>query len=69
MRKAGPSRDRFRALQPYGVAIYPDAVTKLQSRGAIELLHDAVWVLVSKADYDPILGLRVDREGFDAFIV
>ncbi len=69
IRAAGPSRERFRTLQPYGVGIYPDAIAKLQNRGAVELLHDSVWVLVSKADYDPNLGLRVDREGFDAFIV
>jgi CRISPR-associated endonuclease/helicase Cas3 len=70
LRAAGPSRDRFRALQPYGVAVYPDALERLKGRGAVEVLHDAVWILASGADYDnEHLGLLVDREAFDARIV
>ncbi|MHB0971979.1 MAG: CRISPR-associated helicase Cas3' [Thermoanaerobaculia bacterium] len=69
VRYAGPSRERFRALQSYGVAVYPDALRKLAARGAIELLHDSVWVLTSINDYSHDLGLLVEREGFDSFIV
>jgi CRISPR-associated endonuclease/helicase Cas3 len=66
LRAAGPSRERFRALQSYGVGVYSDALEKLKRRGAVELLHDAVWILVSDADYDKDhLGLLIDREGFD----
>lgn len=68
VRAAGPSRSRFRALQSFGVAIYPHALKTLQERGAVELLHDSVWILSSDSDYDNTLGLLVDREGFDAVI-
>lgn len=68
-RAIGPSAGGFRALQPYGVSVYPDGLRKLQERGAVELLHDSVYVLTSPADYDPILGLRIDREGLELLSV
>jgi CRISPR-associated endonuclease/helicase Cas3 len=68
VRYGGPSRHRFRALQPFGVAIYPQDLAALVSSGAVELLHDSVYVLVDKALYDERLGLRCAPEPADAWI-
>jgi CRISPR-associated endonuclease/helicase Cas3 len=68
LRYGGPSRDRFRALQPFGVAIYPQDLREIVSSGAVELLHDSVYVLVDKALYDGRLGLRSAPEPTDAWI-
>jgi CRISPR-associated endonuclease/helicase Cas3 len=68
LRYGGPSRDRFRALQPFGVAIYPQDLREIISSGAVELLHDSVYVLVDKALYDGRLGLRSAPEPSDAWI-
>jgi CRISPR-associated endonuclease/helicase Cas3 len=69
LRHAGPSRERFRSLQPYGVSVYPNALRKLQERGAVELLHDALWILVSADDYHPNLGLLFENESSDRFVL
>lgn len=70
LRHAGPSKSRFRALQPYGVSVYPDALRKLRSEGAVQLLENSeVYALVSDAHYDRSLGLLVDPEPFGAAIV
>jgi CRISPR-associated endonuclease/helicase Cas3 len=68
LRYGGPSRDRFRALQPFGVAIYPQDLREIVSSGAVELLHDSVYVLVDKSLYDGRLGLRSAPEPADAWI-
>jgi hypothetical protein len=47
----------FRALQPFGVSLFPSALLKLRSQGAVELLHDSIWALASDLNYDPNLGL------------
>lgn len=62
LRHAGPSRPRFRALQPFGVSVYPNDLRKLAAVGAIELLHDSAYVLVSDLHYDDAAGLRVEME-------
>lgn len=69
LRYGGPSRSRFRALQSYAVSVYANAKASLESHGAIELLHDSIWVLVSMAHYDDDLGLIVDHEASDRFVV
>jgi CRISPR-associated endonuclease/helicase Cas3 len=56
-RRSGPSLERFRALQPFSVSIYPAALRELQARGAVETLHSSAAVLVSEVDYDENLGL------------
>lgn len=65
LRYAGPSRAVFRALQPYGVSIYPNGLNQLRGSGAVELLHEAVWVLVADRQYHAELGLLVEPEPFD----
>jgi CRISPR-associated endonuclease/helicase Cas3 len=67
-RAAGPSRDRLRALQRFTVGVYPDQARIIEARGAIELLHDMVRVLVSTVDYDEDLGLRLEAEPFESWI-
>lgn len=69
VRHEGLSSPGLRRLQPFGVAVYPKAMEKLRSTGAIELLHDSVWVLVSDAHYDADLGLAVDPEPGTGLIV
>lgn len=69
LRFAGPSRERFRALQQFGVSVYPQALRELESRGAVEVLHDSVYVLVSSIDYDPVLGLSIAPPPPDALFV
>jgi CRISPR-associated endonuclease/helicase Cas3 len=63
-RRYGPSRDRFRALQPFSVSLYPAALGDLVARGAVETLHSSAIVLVSELDYDEQLGLLVKEEPF-----
>jgi len=59
-----PNRDSLRHLQPFGVSIYETDMKTLQSRGAIELVHDIAWVLVAEHDYDSTFGLDVEGETF-----
>jgi CRISPR-associated endonuclease/helicase Cas3 len=68
LRYSGPSRDRFRALQPFGVAVYPNDLRKLEAAGAIELLHESAYVLVSDFHYDAEAGLRVEIEDLPLLI-
>lgn len=68
LRHAGPSRERFRALQPYGVTVYPGDLRDLVASGAVELLHETVYVLVAGSMYDARLGLKVAPEPVDAWI-
>jgi CRISPR-associated endonuclease/helicase Cas3 len=69
LRHAGPSRERFRALQPYGVSVFPADLRKLQERGAVELVQESVWTLVSIDDYHQNLGLVVDGEGSERYVI
>ncbi|MCE5273157.1 CRISPR-associated helicase Cas3' [bacterium] len=39
LRVLGPDRARFRALQPYTVSIYPQAMQKLSQAGALEVIE------------------------------
>ena len=59
LRHGGPSRERFRALQPYAVNVYPRQIDALVTSGGVETLHDSVYVLRDPALYDGALGLRV----------
>jgi CRISPR-associated endonuclease/helicase Cas3 len=63
-RRSGPSLERFRALQPFSVSIYPAALRELQSRGALESLHLSAAALVSETDYDENLGLLTRPEPY-----
>lgn len=58
-RRGGPSRERFRGLQPFGVNVYPQQVQDLVSAGAVELLHDSIYALRDESLYDARLGLRL----------
>lgn len=62
IRHGGPTRDRFRALQPYTVRIYPQALRTLLDRGAVEELVPGMLVLLPqyKELYDPEFGLKTD---------
>jgi len=64
-RYAGPSRERFRALQQFSVGVYSNDLQKLESRGVLELLHDSVYVLTSSRDYDDVLGIVADRDPYE----
>jgi CRISPR-associated endonuclease/helicase Cas3 len=66
LRRYGPSRDRFRDLQAFGVSVYPQSLAKLRAAGRIEVMHDSIFTLVSERDYDPDLGLLTDPEPFEA---
>ncbi len=69
LRFAGPSRQRFRAIQPFGVAVYPEAFLKHRALGLVEELHDSVWCLVSDRSYHPVFGLDLEPEEFQAIVV
>ncbi|HEX2164389.1 MAG TPA: CRISPR-associated endonuclease Cas3'' [Thermoanaerobaculia bacterium] len=45
LRLLGPSRDRLRALQPFVVNVPRRNLDELRASGAVELLHDLVYVL------------------------
>jgi CRISPR-associated endonuclease/helicase Cas3 len=68
LRKAGPSRARFRALQPFGVSVYRTDLEKLTSAGAVELLHESVYVLIDTTRYDKDCGLNTEGGPLPALI-
>lgn len=68
VRRFGPSRDRLRRLQPYGVTLHSQALRSLPP-GAVELLHDTVRVLVSDIHYDKHLGLSPDSDPTGAHFI
>jgi CRISPR-associated endonuclease/helicase Cas3 len=61
-RYAGPSRDRFRKLQPFGVSVAPWTLGDLIRQGAVEQLHETIYVLNSSVHYDAALGLIVEPD-------
>lgn len=69
LRFAGPSRERLRALQRYGVAVYDDQLRHLQADGAIEEIQPDLWSLCSDPNYDTNLGLRTSADAFVAHII
>ena len=69
LRAWGPTRERLRMLQPFGVAVYPQDLRSMMRVGRVELVHDTVHVLVGETDYHPDLGLRIDPEPFAAIVV
>lgn len=68
LRHGGPSRGRFRALQPFGVAVYPRDLGKLVSATAVDLVHESVYVLTNELYYDSNTGLRVEVESLPPMI-
>ncbi len=62
LRYGGPSVNAFRALQPFGVSIFPTALMELRAQSAVELFHDSIWVLVSDLNYDSNLGLVFEAD-------
>jgi CRISPR-associated endonuclease/helicase Cas3 len=69
LRFAGPSRDRLRSLQRYGVAVYPHQFKSLQAEGAVEEIHSGLWALCSDVNYDNNLGLRTTADASVALII
>jgi CRISPR-associated endonuclease/helicase Cas3 len=69
VRFAGPSRERLRALQRYGVSVYPDQLKSLKAEGAVEELHPGLWALCSDLHYDKRLGLRTGADPSTALIL
>jgi CRISPR-associated endonuclease/helicase Cas3 len=63
-RASPPNRDTLRHLQPFGVSIYERDLKTLKDRGAIELVHETVWVLSVADDYHSTFGLNVAGEAF-----
>lgn len=59
-RYGGISVSALRGLQPFGVSVYPDGFLKLRNQGALELIHESVWILVSNLNYDANLGLTFE---------
>lgn len=68
LRFAGPSRDRLRLLQRYGVAVYPHQFRSLQAEGAVEEIHSGLWALCSDPNYEKSLGLRTSADASVALI-
>jgi CRISPR-associated endonuclease/helicase Cas3 len=63
-RRLGPSRERYRGLQPFIVNIYPQAFTKLRNAGALDEVADGIYALTPpfRYLYDSKYGLVVDEE-------
>ncbi|HET8798366.1 MAG TPA: DEAD/DEAH box helicase, partial [Thermoanaerobaculia bacterium] len=68
-RESPPNRETLRHLQPYSVSVHEGDLRALQSRGAVELVHDMLWVLVLDSDYDETFGLDVKGEAFRGWMV
>jgi CRISPR-associated endonuclease/helicase Cas3 len=62
IRRHGPSRERYRALQPYTVRVYPNAFGTLRAMGAVEELQPGLNCLLPQYGhlYDDAFGLRTD---------
>jgi CRISPR-associated endonuclease/helicase Cas3 len=60
VRDGGISASALRRLQAFGVSVYPDGLLKLRSQGALELVQESIWVLVSDLHYDANLGLTFE---------
>jgi CRISPR-associated endonuclease/helicase Cas3 len=69
LRFAGPSQERLRALQRYGVSVYPNQFQSLQAEGAVEEIHPGLWALCSDLHYDKSLGLRTAADASTALIL
>lgn len=65
---AGPSRDRLRLLQRYGVSVYANQFNSLRTEGAIEEIHAGLWSLCSDINYDKNFGLRTSADASVALI-
>lgn len=60
---AGPNREAFRCLQRAVVGISRYHLGPLLEIGAVEELHDRLYVQRDSSLYDPVLGLTVEPEG------
>ena len=69
LRYKGPSRDRMRALQPFGVSLPPWEMEQLRGQGAVEVVQEAINILVSTAHYSEQLGLCVQPDSGRAVIL
>lgn len=59
VRFAGPSRERLRSLQVFGVSISQRELAELMRVGAVETISDTVHVLVSSIHYSDRFGILV----------
>jgi CRISPR-associated endonuclease/helicase Cas3 len=66
VRYAGPNRERMRALQPFGVSVFPHTLRELAARGLVETLHETITCLLSDEYYHPVVGLDDRPDGFRA---
>ncbi len=62
LRYGGINRGVLRDLQPFGVSVFPHALMELRRQGAVELIHESIWVLVSDLHYDANLGLVFEAD-------
>jgi CRISPR-associated endonuclease/helicase Cas3 len=60
LRRSGPSRERLRAIQSFGVSVPRQELQRLIAQGAVDLLQDTVYALTSSIHYDAKLGLRTE---------
>jgi CRISPR-associated endonuclease/helicase Cas3 len=53
------NRDTARALQPFLVNVYPEALARMEQAGALEPIGDSIKVLLPdfQKHYDPVFGL------------
>lgn len=69
LRAGWRSKTLFRKLGQYGVPVYPDHLRRLESAGAVQQLDDGIWVLADLRCYDDKMGLSMDVENGQAWIV
>ncbi|NOZ19595.1 MAG: CRISPR-associated helicase Cas3' [Planctomycetes bacterium] len=64
LRRDGPNRDLFRALQRYQVSIHENAFAKLDQAGGLEQVVEGLWTLTPgfERNYDERFGLVVGDE-------
>ncbi|GGI85641.1 CRISPR-associated helicase/endonuclease Cas3 [Deinococcus wulumuqiensis] len=64
-----PSRKSWRALQPYVVSIYTHEARQLAKGGAIRELEEGVYLFEAVGQYDPLVGLPIDRDPADLIYI
>ena len=69
LRSGWRSKTLFRKLGQYGVPVYPDHLQRLESAGAVQRLDEDIWVLADLRCYDDKMGLSMDVESGQAWII
>ena len=69
VRSGERSRNLFRRLGRYAVAVYENQFDALDGIGALELLEDGSAILLDVQQYNPLMGLSPDTDGGKALFV